>query len=580
MGLVKTRIECRPSRAEGSGPAGVELRPVSVFYAVTPFMFNTRRNASDGFRSQRSMALARSGIVCSSQSLASAAGLEILRQGGNAVDAAVCTAAVLGVVEPFSTGIGGDCFMLIWDADSKHLYGLNGSGRAPQALSVELLRERGLASMPAHGMLPVTVPGAVSAWSEALQRFGSMSLRQVLEPAIRRARDGFPVTEIIAHQWDLIVGFGVLQHPDALRTFSRNGTAPRLGEVFRIPELGDSMEAIAEEGTAAFYRGVLAAKIVEFSRQNGGVLSRDDFAAHESTWVEPISTEYRGHRLYEIPPNGQGLTALIALNILENFDLGRAELGSPESLHLRIEAMKLAFADRNRYIADPEHSDVPTALLASKEYGRRRAALVDPRKAIPEPLPGSPSKGTDTVYLTTGDAQGNVVSLINSLYMPFGSGMVAGNTGIALQNRGYGFVADPAHPNCVAPRKRPLHTIIPAMLFRDDRPLVSFGVMGGDVQAQGHLQVVSNMIDYGLNIQEALDYPRFNYLEANRVALESEYGEELRQALTSMGHEPLGEDAALLRGGFGGGQGIMIDPETGCYWGGSDRRKDGCAVGY
>jgi gamma-glutamyltranspeptidase/glutathione hydrolase len=249
-------------------------------------------------------------------------------------------------------------------------------------------------------------------------------------------------------------------------------------------------------------------------------------------------------------------------------------------MHLRIEAMKLAFADRNRYIADPEHAEVPTAMLASKEYARRRAALIDRQQAIREPMPGTVAKGTDTVYLTTADAQGNVVSLINSLFMPFGSGMVAGDTGIALQNRGYGFVTDAGHPNCVAPRKRPLHTIIPAMLLRDDRPLVSFGVMGGDVQAQGHLQVVSNMVDYGFNIQEALDYPRFNYLEANRVALESGYGEELRQQLTAMGHEALGEEAALLRGGFGGGQGIMIDPETGCYWGGSDRRKDGCAVGY
>lgn len=543
-------------------------------------MFGTRRNTPSGYRSQRSMAMAQRGMVCSSQSLASAAGLEILRHGGNAVDAAVCTAAVLGIVEPFSTGIGGDCFMLIWDNQGKRLFGLNGSGRAPAALSVDVLRERGLPTMPMHGMLPVTVPGAVHAWAEALHRFGSMTLRDVLQPAIIRARAGFPVTEVIAHQWDLIVQFGVLQHADAVRTFITDGAAPQLGEIFRIPDLADSMEAIAEEGTAVFYRGAIAEKIVEFSRSNGGVLSRDDLASHQSTWVEPISTDYRGHILYEIPPNGQGLTALLALNILELFDLGKEELGSAASMHLRIEATKLAFADRNRYIADPEHAKVPTAELVSKVYARRRAALIDRDRAIAEPTPGAPSKGTDTVYLTTADAHGNVVSLINSLFMPFGSGMVAGDTGIVLQNRGYGFVTDPEHPNCVAPRKRPFHTIIPAMLFRDDLPLVSFGVMGGDVQAQGHLQVVSNMVDYGLNIQEALDYPRFNYLEANQVALESEYGSELCERLSAMGHEVLGEEAALLRGGFGGGQGIMINPETGCYWGGSDRRKDGCAIGF
>lgn len=543
-------------------------------------MFSTRRNVPGGFSSQRSMAMARRGMVCSSQTLASAAGLEVLRRGGNAIDAGVAVAAMLGVVEPFSTGIGGDCFMLIWDAGTDRLYALNGSGRAPAGLSLDVLQERGLTAMPMHGMLPVTVPGAVNAWAEALSRFGSMTLRDVLQPAITVAREGFPVTEIIAHQWDLIVQFGVLQHPDALRTFTRNGGAPKLGDLFRLADLADSMQTISEEGTAAFYRGVLAAKIVEFSRQNGGVLSRDDFASHQSTWVEPISTDYRGYRLHEIPPNGQGLTALIALNILEQFDVSGTELGSLESMHLRIEAMKLAFADRNRYIADPEHADVPTQELLSKDYARERATRIDRTKAIAAPPPGVPSKGTDTVYLTTADSQGNVVSFINSLYMPFGSGMVAGDTGIVLQNRGYGFVTDPAHPNCVAPGKRPFHTIIPAILSKDGKPVVSFGVMGGDVQAQGHLQVVSNMVDHGLNIQEALDYPRFNYLEGTTVALESEYGDDLRQRLAAMGHDAVGEEAALLRGGFGGGQGIMIDAATRCYWGGSDRRKDGCAVGF
>jgi len=543
-------------------------------------MFHTRRNEFTGFRSQRSMVMARDGMVCTSQALASAAGVEILRAGGNAVDAAVCAAAVLGVVEPFSTGIGGDCFMLIWHAAEQNLYGLNGSGRAPAALSIDALRERGHNDMPVHGMLPVTIPGAVDAWCAALQRFGSRPIGDLLQPAIHCARDGFPVSEVIAHQWDLIVRFGVLQHPDALRTFTIDGRAPQLGEVFRIPALAATMEQIGSSGADAFYRGALTERIVAFARANGGVHSIEDFAEHQSTWVEPIATDYRGYHLYEMPPNGQGLTALIALNILENFDLAAHPLGSPESMHLRIEAVKLAFADRNRFIADPEHAEVPTAALLSKDYAHGRAALISQRKALKQAAPGRVKVGTDTVYLTAADGAGNVVSLINSLYFPFGSGMVAGDTGIALQNRGYGFGTDPAHPNCVAPRKRPFHTIIPAMLFREGRPIVSFGVMGGDVQAQAHVQVVSNLIDYDLNIQEALDYPRFHYLDTDRVALEPEYDADLCRRLAHLGHAVNDDPAVAARGGFGGGQGIMIDRATGCLWGGSDRRKDGCAAGF
>ena len=526
------------------------------------------------------MALGRGGMVCTSQPLASAAALDMLRCGGNAVDAAVCAAAVLGVVEPFNTGIGGDCFMLIWHAKERRLYGLNGSGRAPAGLSLGVLQARGLSEMPVHGMLPVTVPGAVHAWCEALRRFGAQSIGAVLQPAIAYAREGFPVSEIIAHQWDLIARFAVLQHPDALRTFTIDGRAPRLGEIFRIPALALTMERVAAGGADTFYRGVIAEEIVAFSRAHGGVHRLEDFATHESSWVEPIGTDYRGYRLCEIPPNGQGLTALIGLNILENFDLASYPLGSSESVHLCIEAVKLALADRNRYIADPEHAEVPTAALLSKEYARVRAGLIRLDQAHEGPAAGTVKVGTDTVYLTVADRTGNVVSLINSLYFPFGSGMVAGDTGIALQNRGYGFVLDPAHPNCVAPGKRPFHTIIPAMLFRDGKPIVSFGVMGGDVQAQAHVQVVSHLVDYGLNIQEGLDFPRFHCLDTNRVALEAEYAPDLRSQLAGLGHVVLGEEAVMIRGGFGGGQGIMIDPATGSFWGGSDRRKDGCAIGF
>jgi len=540
-------------------------------------MFRTQR-AAPSSGSRRSMVLARRGMVCTSQPLASFAGAEMLRRGGNAVDAAVTAASVLGVVEPFSTGIGGDCFMLIWHAAAQELYGLNGSGRAPRAATVDALAARGIGSMPTHGMLPVTVPGAVDAWSVALDRFGTRALVDGLAPAIDLAEDGFPVSEIIAHQWALSAG--LLQNDDARLTFTADGRPPGVGEIVRLPGLARSLRLIAAGGADVFYRGEIAARMVAFSRENGGLLDADDFAAHESTWVDPIASEYRGHRLYELPPNGQGLAALIALNILENFELASYAAQPAAAAHLRIEAVKLAYADRNRFIADPEHAVVPVAELLSKDYAQGRAALINPRRARKGVGPGVISAGTDTVYLTTADAAGNVVSLINSLFFPFGSGMVVGDTGIVLQNRGLGFSLDPTHPNCLAPRKRPFHTIIPAMLFRDGQPLVSFGVMGGDLQAQGHVQIVSHLVDGGCNIQEAIDQPRFHYLEADRIALEDALRDAVGAELAQLGHDVQDELAALARGGFGGAQGIMIHPVTRAYWGGSDWRKDGCAIGF
>jgi gamma-glutamyltranspeptidase/glutathione hydrolase len=540
-------------------------------------MFGTRRNDGQA-GSRRSMVLGRGGMVCASQPLASFAGAEILRQGGNAIDAAVAAVALLGVVEPFSTGVGGDCFMLIWSAGDRRLYGLNGSGRAPRRATVDAFAARGLSAMPTHGLLPVTVPGAVDAWAAALARCGTRSLADVLEPAIRYARDGFPVSEIIAHQWALAAG--LLQNPDALRTFTIDGRPPRLGETMRLPGLARTLELIAVGGPNAFYRGDLATQIVAFSDRHGGFLDAEDLAQHGSQWVEPITTGYRGYELAEIPPNGQGLTALIALDILEHFDLPSHVLGSAAALHLRIEAVKLAFADRHRYIADPEHVRVPTAELLSKDYARERAALIRHDRALASVEPARIPVGTDTVYLTAADRGGNVVSLINSLFFPFGSGMVVGDTGIVLQNRGFGFSLDPRHPNCIAPGKRPSHTIIPAMLLENGRPVVSFGVMGGDMQAQAHVQVVSNLVDHACNIQEALDLPRFHYLDGTRVALERTFPDTVATELARLGHGIEDELAALPRGGFGGGQGIMIDPATGTYWGGSDARKDGCAIGF
>ena len=522
------------------------------------------------------MVLGRAGMVCTSQSLASFAGAELLRSGANAIDAAICAAAVLGVVEPFSTGVGGDCFMLIWHAADQTLYGLNGSGRAPTAASAEHFAARGIREMPSHGMLPVTVPGAVEAWCTAAERFGSRSLVDLLAPATHYASDGFPVTEIIARHWADAIS--QLPHLERIRPFTLDGRAPRLGEIVRLPGLARSLEMIAHGGSDVFYRGELAQQIVDTSETHGGLLTRADLAAHRSEWVTPISTEYRGYQVSEIPPNGQGLTALLALNILECFDLSTLGIRSAAAIHLRIEAIKLAFADRNRYLADPALTAVPTEQLLSKNYAQGRAALIHPSKAQKSIAPGSIPVGSDTVYLATADKAGNVVSLINSLFFPFGSGTVVGDTGIVLQNRGFGFSLDPNHPNCIAPGKRPLHTIIPAMMFKDGRPLLSFGVMGGDMQPQGHLQVVSNLVDYGCNIQEAIDRPRFRYCGTDRVALETALGHDVGEELARMGHAI--EDANAMPGGFGGAQGIKIHPDTGTYWGASDSRKDGCAIGF
>ncbi len=541
-----------------------------------PAMFSSARTDLQRITA-RSMVLAREAIVCTSQPLASFAAAELLRRGANAVDAAVAAAAVLGVVEPFMTGIGGDCFMLIWHGTEGRLYGLNGSGRAPRAATVDAVRGRGCTEMPMFGMLAVTVPGAVDAWCTALQRFGSRTLAEVLAPAIHYAEDGYPVSEIIASQWSLAAG--LLQQPEAVATFTIDGRAPQLGETMRLPGLARSLRAVAAGGADAFYRGELAAQIAACSRANDGLLAAEDLAAHTSDWVQPITTDYRGYTVCELPPNGQGLTALLALNMLECFDLAALGDDLAARTHLQIEAIKLAFADRNRYIADPAMVRVPTVELLSKDYAQGRAALIDPAKARKQVAPGLMPRGGDTVYLTVADAAGNVVSLINSLYLAFGSGIVAADTGIVLQNRGFGFSLDPSHPNVIAPGKRPFHTLIPGMLMQAGRPLVSFGVMGGDMQAQGHVQLVSHLVDGGCNIQEAIERSRFHYVDSDRVALERALAARVGPALTARGHTVVDETVALLRGGFGGAQGIMIDPATGTYWGGSDPRKDGCAVG-
>jgi gamma-glutamyltranspeptidase/glutathione hydrolase len=541
-------------------------------------MFTTSRLERPGFAPQRSVVMARDGMVATSQPLATEAGVSILKQGGNALDAAIATALTLGVVEPMSTGIGGDAFLLYWHAAEGKLYGVNGSGRCPRHLTLEALQQRGIQGVPSRGLGSVTVPGAIDAFAQVQKRHGKLSFAAVLEPAIHYASNGFPVSEVIATQWR--VGVPLLsQYPTSAQVYLPDGKAPQAGEVHRQPQLARTLKLLAAEGPEVFYEGDIARRIVQFSQEQGGFFTLEDFATHTTEWVEPICTDYRGYTVYELPPNGQGITALLALNVLEGFDVAALPYGSAAYYHLLIEATKQAFADRNRYVADPAHASVPVQGLLSKRYAAQRRQDIRFDQAS-NYQPGDPLPFSDTVYVSCVDRERNVVSLIHSLYMGFGSGVVAGDTGICLQNRGAGFVADPQHPNALAPGKRPCHTIIPAMIMQDGRPWVCYGVMGGDMQAQGHIQVALNLIDFDMNVQEAIEAPRYRILGGRWVRLEQAIAADVRHELTAMGHE-LEPPHALPPGPqYGGGQAILIDHVQGVLQGGSDARKDGCAIGY
>jgi gamma-glutamyltranspeptidase/glutathione hydrolase len=541
-------------------------------------MFDTSRIERSGFAARRSVVMAREGMVATSQPLATEAGVSILKQGGNAFDAAIATALTLGVVEPMSTGIGGDAFFLYSCAADGKIYGVNGSGRCPRQLTLEALRQRDIEGVPEQGLGSVTVPGAVDAFVEVHQRHGALSFAELFEPAIHYASEGFPVSEIIARQWQAAVPL-LSQWPSSARTYLVDGKAPGAGEVHRQPDLARTLRLLSTEGRDAFYRGEIARRIVQFSQENGGFFELEDFASHTTEWVEPISTDYRGYTVLELPPNGQGITALIALNVLEGFDLAAMDYGSASYYHLLIEATKQAFADRNRFVADPACAMVPVHGLLSKAYAATRRQETMPARAG-DYTPGDPVPFGNTVYVSCVDRERNVVSLIHSLFMGFGSGVVAGDTGICLQNRGAGFVADPDHPNALAPGKRPFHTIIPAMILEDGRPWLCYGVMGGDVQAQGHVQVAINMIDFDMNVQEALEAPRYRILGGRRVALERAIPHAVRHQLEAMGHELLPYGEIPPGTPYGGGQAILIDDERGVLQGGSDFRKDGCAIGY
>jgi gamma-glutamyltranspeptidase/glutathione hydrolase len=525
----------------------------------------------------RSMVMAASGVAASEHPLASQAGASVLARGGHAVDAAIAMNAAMGVVAPMMNGIGGDLFAIVYDAASGDVHGINGSGCAPAALTIERLRLGGATSMPQSGIHSVTIPGAVAAWSKLSERFGRLPLRDVLAPAIRIAEEGFPVPEITAQEW---AGSEPLLRTDdeASRIYMPAGKVPVVGQLFRNPDLAASYRALAGDGRDAFYRGDIARRIVRCSTQHAGALAAGDLEAYDAEWVAPLSTTYRGWTVYELPPNGQGIAALMMLNLLEQAPIGSYGHNSANALHTLIEAKKLAYADMARHVADPAFHPVPAAALLSKAYAAGRSREIDPHRASSEACPGDlPEKGSDTTYLSVVDRDGNMVSLIQSNFANFGSGLVPERAGFVLQSRGGLFTLDAAHPNALAPRKRPLHTIIPGFMSDGSRR-VAFGIMGGWNQSQAHAQFVSNVVDHGMNIQAALEAARVTKLTftGRDVIVESRVPALVRGELELRGHE------IDLQGAFsslvGGGQSVMRDDSTGVNCGASDPRKDGAAI--
>jgi gamma-glutamyltranspeptidase/glutathione hydrolase len=539
------------------------------------------------FLSRRSPVYGMGGMVATSQPLAVAAGLEILTQGGNAADAAVATAAALNVTEPTSTGLGGDCFALYYEASSGQISALNGSGRTPASLSLERLRKEGFTNeLPTFHVYTITVPGACAGWCDLLERYGSLHLSQVLAPAIRLAERGYPVAPITAYFWSRSAD-RLSKVPGGIE-LTIHGRAPQAGEIFRNPGLARTLRIIAEGGKAAFYQGEIAEAIANVIRQAGGCMTVDDLATHTSTWEQPISTTYRGYRVWECPPNGQGLATLLALNLLEGYQLNSMPPLSAQRLHLMIEAMRLAFTDIRWYVADPAFNPAPLEQLLSKDYAARRRRLINSHRATLNQVHGTPTSSSDTVYLTSVDAAGNACSFINSNYMGFGTGIVPPGRGFSLQNRGLGFSLDPSHPNALAPGKRPYHTIIPALLTIDADHAsripnifyASLGVIGGYMQPQGQMQAVVSLVDDSLDPQATLDKPRFcieDGTAGGKVALEEGLLAEVQAELSCMGHNiyPVSGHARAV---FGRGQIILREAATGALCGGSDPRADGYAM--
>jgi gamma-glutamyltranspeptidase/glutathione hydrolase len=572
------------------------IRPLALsvlaIAIATPMVAQVDRVTGQPFAT-RSEVIARHGMAATSHPLATQIALDVLKAGGSAVDAAIAANAALGLMEPTGNGIGGDLFAIVWDAETKKLHGLNASGRSPLGLDrptlMAELEKLDRTTIPPHGLLPVSVPGAVDGWFELHAKFGKLPMGDVLAPATRYAREGFPVTEYIAYLWDRSVEIAQTDPlPGAfLATFAPTGRAPQKGEIFRNPDLAATYELLATGGRDAFYKGPVAEKIDAFMRAHGGYLRKVDFEKHTSTWVEPVSINYRGYEVFEMPPNGQGIAALQMLNILESYDLAGMGFNSPDALHVMIEAKKLAFEDRAKFYADPEFSKIPLKGLLSKSYAAERRALIDMERAARTFDTGNPALHEgDTIYLCVADAAGNMVSLIQSNYRGMGSGIVVPGTGFGLQDRGEMFTLQDGHANDYAPGKRPFNTIIPAFVLKNGAPWLAFGVMGGSMQPQGHVQILVNLIDFGMNLQEAGDAARWQHLgstdydtatmgDGGTVEVESGIPYPSVRALQQRGHT-----IRIGGGGFGGYQAIARDPANGTWIGASESRKDGHAAGY
>ena len=532
----------------------------------------------------RSEVLGQNGMVATSHPLATQIGIDILKSGGNAIDAAIAANAALGLMEPTSNGIGGDLFAIVWYEKEKKLYGLNASGRSPKNLKIEYFKSKNLKSIPPHGPLPVSVPGCVDGWFSLNKRFGKKQMKELLMPTIEYAENGFPVTEVVSYYMEL-ASEKFINYPNFEDTYMINGKTPSKGEVFKNPDLANTLKIISSKGRDGFYNGSVANTISKFMAEQGGFLDKDDLNSHKSTWIEPVSSSYRGYDIWELPPNGQGIAALQILNIMEGYDVKKMGFGSAEYIHHFVEAKKIAFADRAKYYADPDFNEIPTEYLISKNYAKKRRLEINPKVSSETVNPANLENG-DTIYLTVADSEGNMVSLIQSNYRGMGSGMIPTGLGFMLQDRGELFSLDKDHFNVYEPRKRPFHTIIPAFITKEGKPLMSFGLMGGAMQPQGHAQIVINLIDFEMNLQEAGDAPRIRHssddqptggkmLDGGTIYLETGFDYESIRELLKIGHK-VGFDL----GSFGGYQAIKINNESKVYYGASESRKDGNAAGY
>lgn len=561
-----------------------------IFFTITSLLFCFNALAQDRLSGKtwagRSEVIAQHGMVCTSHPLSTQAAIDVLRAGGNAIDAAIAANAMEGVVEPHVNGIGGDLFAIVWDAKTKKLYGLNGSGRSPYSLTLDEFKKRGLKHIPALGPLPVSVPGTVDGWFELHKKFGKLTIEKILSYAIGYARNGFPVHDELALSLARVpANYG--KFPNVKEHYYPNGEVTKKGDIFKNPNLANTLEKIAKGGRDAFYKGDIAKTIDAFMKKNGGFLSYQDLADHTSTWIEPVSVNYRGIDVWELPPNGQGIAALQMLNILEGYDFSKIPFGSPEHIHLFMEAKKLVFEDRAKYYADPEFAKIPVNELLSKDYATKRRALINENKASSHYDAGNPAlKDGDTIYLTVADEEGNMVSLIQSNYRGFGSGMMPDGLGFMLQDRGELYSLTEGENNTYAPHKRPFHTIIPAFATKNGQPFMSFGVMGGSFQPLGHVQIIMDVVDFGMNIQEAGDAPRIDHQgsseptgekmeDSGQITLESGFSYETIRDLMRKGHK-----VGYGLGGYGGYQCIRFDPVRKVYFGASESRKDGHAAGF